>query len=102
MFFNLCQILIYEQDNNKFVDKAVKESISKGNMSSLNCPEEVLLSEKFLSVKKTNEVKNGDIVIARIDDEVTIKYFNRKGRIYSGPFFYLLCFFLISSILISS
>ena len=36
--------------SNKFVDKAVKESISKGNMSSLNCPEEVLLSEKLISI----------------------------------------------------
>jgi repressor LexA len=29
----------------------------------------------LIAVKKTTDVKNGDIVIARIDDEVTVKFF---------------------------
>ena len=29
--------------------------------------------------RKTTDVKNGDIVIARLDDEVTVKFFNRKS-----------------------
>ena len=35
--------------NNK-VDKAVKETIQKGNLSTLNCKEEVLLAEKLISI----------------------------------------------------
>ena len=27
----------------------------------------------------TNDIKNGDIVIARIEDEVTVKFFRRKS-----------------------
>ena len=32
------------------VDKAVKETIQKGNMSTLNCPEEVYLAEKLIEI----------------------------------------------------
>ena len=32
-----------------------------------------------MQLKKTTDVKNGDIVIARLDDEVTVKFFNRKS-----------------------
>ena len=39
-----------------------------------------IMEDDLVAVKKTNEVKNGDIVIARIDDEVTIKYFYRKSE----------------------
>lgn len=35
---------------NKEVDKAVLDTISKGNMSTLNCPEEVLLAEKLIEI----------------------------------------------------
>ncbi len=38
--------------SNKIIDNAVKKNISKGNMSSLNCPEEVTLSEKLISIHK--------------------------------------------------
>ena len=37
-----------------------------------------IMEDDLVAVKKTSEIKNGDIVIARIDDEVTIKYFKRK------------------------
>ena len=39
-----------------------------------------IMEDDLVAVKKTSEIKNGDIVIARIDDEVTIKYFNRKSE----------------------
>ena len=35
--------------------------------------------EDDLIAVKTTDVKNGDIVIARLDDEVTVKFFNRKS-----------------------
>ena len=35
--------------NNK-VDNAVRKTIEKGNMSTLNCPEEVLLAEKLIKI----------------------------------------------------
>ena len=39
-----------------------------------------IMEDDLVAVKKTSEIKNGDIVIARIDDEVTIKYFKRKSE----------------------
>ncbi len=35
---------------NKKVDEAVRKTIKKGNMSTLNCPEEVLLAEKLIEL----------------------------------------------------
>ena len=35
---------------NDEVDNAVRDTISSGNMSSLNCPEEVLLAEKLVEM----------------------------------------------------
>jgi len=34
----------------------------------------------LLAVHKTKDIKNGQIVVARIDDEVTVKRFQRKGN----------------------
>ena len=41
---------------NEEVDRAVKDSISKGNMSSLNCEEEVHLAEKLISMHPWSEM----------------------------------------------
>jgi len=38
-----------------------------------------IMEDDLIAVKKTTDVKNGDIVIARLDDEVTVKYFKRKS-----------------------
>jgi len=38
-----------------------------------------IFDDDLLAVHKTSEVKNGDVVVARIDDEVTVKRL-RKGR----------------------
>ena len=38
-----------------------------------------IMEDDLLAVKKTQEIKNGDIVIARIADEVTVKYFQRSA-----------------------
>ena len=38
-----------------------------------------IMEDDLIAVKKTQDVKNGDIVIARIDDEVTVKYFHRRS-----------------------
>ena len=35
---------------NKKVDEEIKRTIKKGNMSTLNCPEEVLLAEKLIEL----------------------------------------------------
>ena len=32
----------------------------------------------YLAVKKTSEVRNGDIVVARLDDEVTVKRWQQR------------------------
>jgi repressor LexA len=37
-----------------------------------------ILDVDYLAVKKTSEVRNGDIVVARLDDEVTVKRWNQK------------------------
>ena len=36
--------------------------------------------EDLIAVKKSNECKNGDIVVARINDEVTVKTFKSNGE----------------------
>ena len=38
-----------------------------------------IMEDDLIAVQKTQDIKNGDIVIARIDDEVTVKYFERKS-----------------------
>ena len=38
-----------------------------------------IMEDDIIAVKKTTDIKNGDIVVARIDDEVTVKFFNRKS-----------------------
>jgi len=37
-----------------------------------------ILDGDYLAVRKTSEVRNGDIVIARLDDEVTVKRWQQK------------------------
>ncbi|WP_294834296.1 transcriptional repressor LexA [uncultured Gilliamella sp.] len=39
-----------------------------------------ILDGDLLAVHKTQEVKNGQVVVARIDDEVTVKRLSRKGK----------------------
>ena len=38
-----------------------------------------IMEDDLIAVKKTNEVRNGDIVIARLENEVTVKFFYRKS-----------------------
>ena len=38
-----------------------------------------IMEDDLIAVKKTNEVRNGDIVIARLEDEVTVKFYQRKS-----------------------
>jgi repressor LexA len=33
-----------------------------------------------LAVHRTSQARNGQIVVARIDDEATVKYYRRQGR----------------------
>ena len=39
-----------------------------------------ILNRDLLAVHRTQEIRNGQIVVARINDEVTVKRFQRKGR----------------------
>tara|TARA_B100000768_G_scaffold180956_1_gene202325 strand:- start:899 stop:2926 length:2028 start_codon:yes stop_codon:yes gene_type:complete len=41
---------------NEEVDNAVRETIAKGNMSTLNCPEEVLLAEKLIEINPWSDM----------------------------------------------
>ena len=41
---------------NKEVDEAVFKAITKGNMSTLNCPEEVKLAEKLIEINPWAEM----------------------------------------------
>ncbi|GGB41585.1 LexA repressor [Oceanisphaera marina] len=38
-----------------------------------------IMDGDLLAVHKTQEVRNGQVVVARLDDEVTVKRFQRKG-----------------------
>lgn len=39
-----------------------------------------ILDRDLLVVHQTNEARNGQIVVARIDDEATVKYYQRQGH----------------------
>lgn len=39
-----------------------------------------ILDGDLLAVQKTEQIRNGQIVVARIDEEVTVKRFRRKGN----------------------
>jgi repressor LexA len=39
-----------------------------------------ILDGDLLAIKKTSEARNGQIIVARIDDEVTVKRLNKKGN----------------------
>ncbi len=39
-----------------------------------------ILNQDLLAVHKTPDIRNGQIVVARIDDEVTVKEFQKKGN----------------------
>lgn len=39
-----------------------------------------ILDGDLLAVHRTTEVRNGQVVVARIDDEVTVKRFQKQGR----------------------
>lgn len=39
-----------------------------------------ILDRDLLAVHRTNEARNGQIVVARIEDEATVKYFRRDGH----------------------
>ena len=41
-----------------------------------------IMEDDLIAVKKTHDVRNGDIVIARIEDEVTVKYFRKPLTIW--------------------
>ena len=40
-----------------------------------------ILEDDLIAVHKTDRVRNGDIVVARVGDEVTIKRYEKKGNI---------------------
>ena len=48
-------------------------------VKGLSMKEAGIMEDDLIAIKKTSEVKNGDIVVARIEDEVTVKFFNRKS-----------------------
>jgi repressor LexA len=40
-----------------------------------------ILDRDLLAVHRTNQAHNGQIVVARIDDEATVKYYRRQGQL---------------------
>jgi repressor LexA len=42
-----------------------------------------ILNGDLLAVHRTPEAQNGQIVVARLDDEVTVKRFKRNGHLVS-------------------
>lgn len=40
-----------------------------------------IMDGDLLAVKRSQDARNGQVVVARIDDEVTVKRFSRKGRV---------------------
>ena len=61
---------------NKFFDSDFDYFLK---VKGLSMKEVGIMEDDLIAVKKTNEVRNGDIVIARLEDEVTVKFFQRKS-----------------------
>jgi repressor LexA len=40
-----------------------------------------ILDRDLLAVHRTNQARNGQIVVARINDEATVKYYRRQGQL---------------------
>ena len=36
--------------------------------------------DDLVAIKKTSDVKNGDLVVVRLEDEVTLKYFKKNNH----------------------
>ena len=49
-------------------------------VSGLSMRDAGILDGDLLAVHQTPKARNGDLVVARIDGEVTVKYFQRKGN----------------------
>ena len=49
-------------------------------VSGMSMRDAGILDRDLLAVHRTREVVNGQIVVARINDEVTVKRFRRRGR----------------------
>ena len=39
-----------------------------------------IMEDDLIAVKKTTDVKNGDLVVVRVEDEVTLKYFQKNNH----------------------
>ena len=39
-----------------------------------------ILEDDLIAVHKTDKVKNGDLAVMRVNDEVTLKYFYKKNH----------------------
>ena len=37
--------------------------------------------DDLVAIKKTTDVKNGDLVVVRLENEVTLKYFQKKDHL---------------------
>jgi repressor LexA len=37
--------------------------------------------DDLVAIKKTTDVRNGDLVVVRLEDEVTLKYFKQKDHL---------------------
>tara|TARA_Y100001954_G_scaffold237499_1_gene301386 strand:- start:3388 stop:4008 length:621 start_codon:yes stop_codon:yes gene_type:complete len=61
---------------NKFFDSDFDYFLK---VKGLSMKDAGIMEDDLIAVKKTHEIKNGDIVIARLEDEVTVKFFNRKS-----------------------
>ena len=51
--------------SNPEVDKAVKKTISLGNLSTFNCPEEVKLAKKLISIHPWADMANLQEVVVK-------------------------------------
>jgi repressor LexA len=40
-----------------------------------------ILEDDLIAVHKTDQVRNGDVIVARVGDDVTVKRYERKGQI---------------------
>ena len=49
-------------------------------VKGLSMIEAGIFEDDLVAIKKTTEVKNGDLVVVRLEDEVTLKYFKKNNH----------------------
>ncbi|MGI9303829.1 MAG: LexA family protein [Gammaproteobacteria bacterium] len=64
----------------QIIDRATEEGSGGIDLSGMSMCDAGILDNDLLGVHRTREARSGQVVVARVDDEATVKRFRRKSR----------------------